>query len=92
MKRRSWTPELKAKIVLEGLSGRPLAEICTQYEISQSQYYIWRDTFLSNAGKAFESRKAEHKEVVLKKQNTRLKQMVADLTLELKKNDEEWYR
>lgn len=91
MKRRKWTPELKTKIVLEGLRGRPLAEICNEYEISQAQFYQWKDFFLNNASRAFEKRQSEAKENRLQKQNNRLKQMVADLTLELKKSDEEWY-
>lgn len=90
MKRRKWTPELKAKIVIESLSGRSIAEICNKYEISQAQYYQWKDSFLSNAGRAFENRKTEQREARLQQQNMRLKQMVADLTLELKKSDEEW--
>jgi len=36
MKRRKWTPELKAKIVIESLSGRSIAEICNKYEINQA--------------------------------------------------------
>ncbi len=91
MKKRKWTPELKTKIVLEGLRGRPLAEICNEYEISQAQFYQWKDCFLSNASRAFEKRQSEAKEARLQKQNNRLKQMVADLTLELKKSDEDWY-
>lgn len=90
MKRRKWTPELKSKIVIEGLKGTPVAEICNKHEISQAQYYQWRDSFLKNAGKVFESSKMEQKEARLQKQNSRLKEMVADLTLELKKNDGEW--
>ncbi|CCB91089.1 transposase [Waddlia chondrophila 2032/99] len=85
MKRRKWTPELKTKIVLEGLKGRPLAEICTEYEISQAQFYQWKDCFLNNASRAFEKGKSDQKEARLQKQNNRLKQVVADLTLELKK-------
>lgn len=91
MKRRKWTPELKTKIVIEGLNGRPLAEICNQYEISQAQYYQWKDCFLTNASRAFEGRQSGQREARLQKQNNRLKQMVAELTLELKKSDEEWY-
>jgi transposase-like protein len=48
MKRRKWKPEQKALIVLEGLRGRPIGE----HEISQTQYYQWRDQFLANAAKA----------------------------------------
>ena len=54
MKRRKWKPEQKALIVLEGLKGRPIGELCAEHEISQAQYYQWRDLFLANAAKAFE--------------------------------------
>lgn len=54
MKRRRWKPEQKALIVLERLKGRPIGEVCAEHEISQAQYYQWRDQFLANAAKAFE--------------------------------------
>jgi transposase-like protein len=54
MKRRKWKPEQKALIVLEGLKGRPIGDLCAEHEISQAQYYQWRDQFLANAAKAFE--------------------------------------
>lgn len=31
MKRRRWDSKIKAKIILEGLSGRPVSEICNDY-------------------------------------------------------------
>ncbi|MBI3871664.1 MAG: transposase [candidate division Zixibacteria bacterium] len=33
---------LKARIVLEGLKGRPVSELGTEHQISQAQYYQWR--------------------------------------------------
>ena len=39
MKRRKWKPEQKALIVLEGLKGRPIGDLCAEHEISQAQYY-----------------------------------------------------
>lgn len=30
MKRRKWKPEQKALIVLEGLKGRPIGELCAE--------------------------------------------------------------
>jgi hypothetical protein len=36
------------------LEGRPIGELCAEQEISQAQYYQWRDLFLANAAKAFE--------------------------------------
>ena len=39
MQRRKWDSQAKAVIVIEGLKGKPVAEICTEHQISQSQYY-----------------------------------------------------
>jgi transposase-like protein len=39
MPRRKWDDETKAMIVIAGLKGKPVAEICTEDQISQSQYY-----------------------------------------------------
>ena len=58
MKRRKWKPEQKALIVLEGLKGLPIGDLCAEHEISQAQYYQWRDQFLANAAKAFKTRAA----------------------------------
>jgi hypothetical protein len=30
MKQRKWDPKAKAKIVLEGIKGKPVAEICNE--------------------------------------------------------------
>jgi transposase-like protein len=40
MKRRKWKPEQKALIVLEGLKGRPIGELCAEHEISQAQLFL----------------------------------------------------
>ena len=87
MKRREWDSKSKAQIVLEGLQGRSIASICTEYEISQSMYYRWRDTFLANAAQAFESKAVNRREERLLSENKKLKQAVGELALELKKND-----
>jgi len=89
MKRRKWTNEAKADIVLCGLRGQPLAEICNEHGISQSQYYQWRDQLLSNAGKAFDSNKMPKEQARITRENQRLKGLIGELTLELKKS-EEW--
>ncbi|MCH8028489.1 MAG: transposase [Candidatus Dadabacteria bacterium] len=47
MKRRNWDAKTKTKVVLEGLSGLSVSEICSEYGIQQNQYYRWRDQFLS---------------------------------------------
>ena len=87
MKRRTWDSKSKARIVLEGLQGRSVASICNEYQITQSMYYRWRDTFLANADQVFETGTTSRREERLTAENQKLKQAVGELTLELKKND-----
>jgi transposase-like protein len=82
MQRRKWDATTKALIVLEGLKGKPVAEICTQHRISQSQYYQWRDQFLVNAAKPFGVPQQARREAHLEQENSKLKKLVGELTLE----------
>lgn len=86
VKRRNWDPKTKAMIVLQGLKGKPIVELCTEHQISQTQYYLWREQFLANMQKAFVS--DERREKYLLKENDRLKQAVGELHLKLKKLNE----
>jgi transposase-like protein len=90
MHRRKWEAKTKACIVLEGLQGKPVAEICSEHQISQSQYYQWCDPFLAHAASAFEAHQHARTEARLAQENARLKKLVGELTLELKKSDELW--
>jgi len=87
MPRRKWDAKTKALVVLEGLKGKSVAEICTEHQISPSVYYQWRDQFLANATKAFDDPQRTRKEARLVQENARLKQLVGELTFELKKSD-----
>ncbi len=87
MKKRLWTSEQKLQIVMQGIKGRAVSEICNEYQIGQSQYYLWRDQFLQNAGKVFEMPRATQQRTRLERENERLKAMVGELTMELKKSD-----
>ena len=90
MKRRRWDSKTKTKIVLEGLSGRPVSELCNEYGIHQNQYYIWRDKFLSEAHKAFDSKKDLGEVERLRKKTQELTQIIGSLTIELKKTEDEF--
>ena len=47
MPHRTWQPEEKQAIVLEGLRGlRSVVELCQFHEITTEQYYDWHDRFL----------------------------------------------
>jgi hypothetical protein len=48
MKRRKRKPEQKALIVLEGLKGRPIGELCAEHEISQAAFFAALDRWLAD--------------------------------------------
>jgi hypothetical protein len=88
MPRRKWAAQTKAIIVLEGLKGKPVAELCHEHQISQAQYYQWRDHFLAHAPNALEVHAQSQREARLGRENTRLKAIVGERTRELKQSDE----
>jgi len=88
MKYRKWDPKTKAQIVLQGLENKiPLAQLCNHYQITQSMFYYWRDEFLAKAPQIFESNKQSKKEQRLIEENEKLKRIIAELTIELKKTE-----
>jgi len=68
----------------------PVSEICNEYGIHQNQYYGWRDKFLSEAHKAFDSKKDGGEAIRLRKKNQELIQIIGSLTVELKKTEDEF--
>lgn len=88
MKRRKWESSQKLKIVLEGLSGQiEISKLCNKYQISQVIYYRWREQLLQYGQEAFESKNITKREHHLQSENQRLKQIIGDLTVELKKSE-----
>lgn len=45
--RKKWTAAEKLSVVMDGFKGRSVREICTEYGISDAQYYKWRDEALN---------------------------------------------
>jgi transposase-like protein len=86
MSRRKWDAKTKAMIMLQGLKGKPVADICTEHQISQAQYYQWRDQFMKKLPQVFLN--TERRQALLERENSRLMKMVGELTVELKKLDE----
>jgi transposase-like protein len=74
--------------VLEGLNGKPVAEICTEHPISPLLYDQWRDQFLAHAAPAFEVPHHPRQEARLEQEHTSLKKLVGALLLEFTNSDE----
>ena len=88
MKYNKRDPKTKLKIVLEGLEGKiPLAELCNKYQIKQSQYYYWLNDLQKHGFKVFEKTKPSKKQEQLKEENKKLKHIIAELSIELKKTE-----
>ena len=85
--RKKYSAEEKIRIIIEGLRGEAsLAELCRREDINANLYYKWSKEFLE-AGKSRLAgdikRKATTCEVHnLKSENSELKQLVAELSLE----------
>ncbi len=84
--RRKFSSEEKIRIVLDGLRGEySIAELCRREGINNNLYYRWSKDFLEAGKKRLAGdtvREANTDEVVdLKKENTDLKQAVAELYL-----------
>ena len=88
MKYRKWDAKTKTKIILESLEHKiPLAELCNKYQIRQSLYYYWLNEFHTKAHRAFESGRNSKKEHALQEENKKLKRIIAELSIELKKTE-----
>ena len=86
--RRKYTPEEKVRIVLEGFRREVVVnELCRREGIKPGAYYAWTKDFME-AGKERLTRDtvrdATRQEIdELKRDNAELKQLVADLSLEV---------
>jgi transposase len=85
--RRKYTPEEKIRIVLEGFRREvAVSDLCRREGIKPSAYYAWTKEFME-AGKERltrdATRDATRQEInEMKRENTELKSLVADLSLE----------
>ncbi len=52
---RQWDPASKAKVVLEGLQGKPETAICKRHNIKPAEYRRWRKQFLAEIARSFVS-------------------------------------
>ena len=59
-KRKRFTPEFKAEVVIAALSGESSeAEICRQHNITAAQLSQWKRQLLENAATLFESNRKQ---------------------------------
>ena len=76
MKASKFTDAQKAFIIKQGEEGTPVAEVCRKAGISQATYFNWKKKY---AGMMPSEMKRMRE---LEQENTRLKKIVADLSLD----------
>jgi transposase len=84
--RRVFSSEQKIQIVMEAMRAElSVSEICRKYSIADAQFYSWNKEFMEAGKKRLSgdtTREATSDEVAdLRKENQRLKEVVADLVL-----------
>ncbi|MEA4922995.1 MAG: transposase [Eubacteriaceae bacterium] len=87
MARTTYSPEFKAKIVLEIISGeRELNEIASDNDLNPNMIRMWKREFLDNAGRVFNERQSEkeirRKEADLERDRERMLKTIGQITLE----------
>ena len=81
-KRRRFTPEFKAEVVIEALSGQSSqAELCRRHNISQVQLSKWKRQLLENAASLFEH--TDKQSINANERIAHLEQLVGRLTVAL---------
>ena len=76
MKRGQFTEEQIIGILKEAEAGQKVGEICRKYGVSEATYYRWKSTY--SGLEVSQVRRLRQ----LEEENRRLKQIVADLTLD----------
>ena len=76
-----FTAEIKAQVALAAISNQmTVSEIVEKYKVSKTMVYQWKDEFLSNASKVFESDRATRQQ---EKQIDNLHRKIGELEMEL---------
>ena len=81
-KRRRFTPQFKAEVVIEVLTGQSSqAELCRKHNLSADQLSKWKHQLIQNAATLFESTDKPSNDS--KQRIAQLEQLVGRLTLAL---------
>ncbi len=78
---KTWSAEEKLQIVLEGMAPRAnISEVCRRHGISSTAYYEWRAKALAGMKQGLKTTPGGA-ETALRRENARLKKLVAEYAL-----------
>ena len=87
MSRNKYSPEFKAKVVIEVIQGdRELGEIASQYNLNPNMLRNWKNDFIKNANRVFNETQSEkelsRKEAELEQEREKMLKTIGQLTME----------
>lgn len=83
--RRTFKSEFKAKVALEAVKEiKTISELAQDYQVHPNQISHWKKEFLANAGKVFDTGKAESEKIKkLEKEKETLIQQIGELSVDI---------
>lgn len=85
---KNYSPDFKAKVVLEVIEGeKSLNEIASNYNLNPNMVRNWKNEFVKNARSVFENptqveKEARRKEEIMKKDADQMLKIIGQLTME----------
>ena len=92
--KKKWSPEEKLAVVLDGLKGRPVRDLCREYGISETQYYKWREEAINGMKQGLkDKRRKEWRDKSWEVERNRLLKMIGEqqLIIDIQKKISEEY-
>jgi len=86
-KKRSWSSKEKFNILFDSIRDDVNLVDVWHQQITHSQFYRWRDKLLSEGDKLFVRGGMDKEQERLRAENKKLKGIIGELTVELKKSD-----
>lgn len=82
MVKSKFTPQEKARIVLESLNTNiSVAELCRKYNVSPPTFYQWKEKFVDGGKTSLNRTSKENVYMSLQKENESLKRLIGELTV-----------
>lgn len=90
---RRFSAEEKLAMVMEGLKGSTVRDVCAKYGVSETQYYRWRDQALESIVKGFTDKRRKGSRNTHQAEKERLLKIIGEQAAALdlqKKLSEMW--
>jgi len=88
--RREWTADQKLEIVLEGLKGGNVSEVCRRHELSPSAYQRWLEEALLGAKQGLADKRKPGNRDPLMEENRKLLELAGKQALILDLQKKVW--